>query len=81
MRASDFTTFGNVIQLGVPPVRIDIITSIDGVSWKNAWKKKVSGKYGDTTAFFIGRQELILNKRALGRKQDITDLDALGETY
>ena len=67
-----------VIQLGVAPVRIDIVTSITGVSWEEAVAGRVQGNYGDIVVYFIGKEEFILNKRTLGRKKDQADLEALG---
>lgn len=75
----DFTDPDNVIQLGVPPVRIDLVTSITGISWDEAKKGKVLGTYGDITVPYLGKKEFIANKRALGRKKDFADLEALGE--
>jgi hypothetical protein len=60
----DFTTAGMVVQLGVPPVRIDIITRVSGVSWEKADAAKVSGYYGDAPVFFMGREDFIANKKA-----------------
>lgn len=74
----DFTFPDKVVQLGVTPVRIDIVTSITGVSWEEAAAGRVQGEYGDVMVYFIGREELIRNKRALGRKKDQADLEALG---
>lgn len=76
---ADFTLPQNVIQLGMPPVRIDIMTSVTGVSWEKAMAGKVPGSYGDTTVHFISRDDLIANKQALGRKKDLADLEALEE--
>ncbi len=76
--AEDFTAPDKGIQLGVAPVRIDIVTSITGVSWEEAAAGRVQGKYGDVSVQFIGRKEFILNKKALGRKKDQADLEALG---
>jgi hypothetical protein len=76
--AQDFTAPDRVTQLGVAPVRIDIVTSITGVSWGEAAAGRVQGNYGDVVVYFLGRQEFILNKRALGRKKDQADLEALG---
>ena len=75
----DFTMPGKVIQLGVPPIRIDIITSISGVSWEKADSGKVPGRYGQTSVCFISREDFIANKRATGRKKDAADIEALGE--
>jgi hypothetical protein len=74
---SDFAKLNNVIQLGVPPVRVDIMTSLTAVTWDKAQAGKVSGNYDRTTVYFIGRDDLIANKKALGRRKDIADLEAL----
>jgi hypothetical protein len=76
--AQDFERPGQVVQLGVPPVRIDIITSISGVSWKDAFSHRTAGQYGDIHVHYIGHKQLIVNKRAMGRKKDLADLEALG---
>jgi hypothetical protein len=75
----DFSVPGKVIQLGVPPVRIDIVTSISGVSWERADTGKVPGQYGQTPVRFISREDFIANKRATGRRKDAADIEALGE--
>ncbi len=79
LKATDFQNPDQVVQLGVPPVRIDLITSITGVSWEEATAGKVSGAYGDVQAYYLGRDEYAKNKRATGRKKDLADLEALGE--
>ncbi len=76
---ADFNKPGQIIQLGVPPVRIDIVTSITGVSWEEAESNQVKGNYGDIRVQYIGREQLIVNKKAVGRKKDLADLEALGE--
>lgn len=75
----DFSKPDQVIQLGVTPVRIDIMTSITGVSWEEAYNDKVEAMYGDTKIYYLGKRELVKNKRALGRKKDMADLESLGE--
>jgi predicted nucleotidyltransferase len=79
LKAEDFENPDKVIQLGVPPVRVDIVTSITGITWEEAFSGRVEGKYGDVRVYYIGREQLILNKRALGRKKDLADLESLGE--
>lgn len=79
LSAADFEKPGQVVQLGVPPVRIDIITSLTGVTWEEAESGRSPGKYGDVPVFYIGRNQFISNKRAVGRKKDLADLEALGE--
>jgi hypothetical protein len=73
----DLTKADQVIQLGNPPLRIDILTSISGVSFQEAWKNKITGKYGEQAVNFIGKADLIRNKKASGRKKDMLDLEDL----
>ena len=77
--AEDFEKTDRVVQLGVPPVRIDLITSITGVSWDEAEAGKAAGTYGGIPVFYLGRREFAANKRATGRRKDLADLEALGE--
>ena len=77
LNKSDFNEPDKVIQLGVAPVRIDLITSLTGVSWQQAYSSKVEGSYGDVKVYYLGREELISNKKALGRKKDLADIEAL----
>ena len=75
----DFQSPDKVVQLGVPPVRVDLITSISGVSWEEAQAHKEPGLFGDVPVSYIGRTEFVANKRASARKKDLADLEALGE--
>lgn len=77
LEKNDFTLPDRLISLGYPPERVDIVSAIDGVSWKAAWEHRFPGSFGGTEVFFIGRDELIRNKRSSGRKQDIMDADML----
>lgn len=79
LKIEDFKNPNSVVQLGVPPVRIDIITSITGVDWEEADKGKIEGLYGDVPVCFLGREQYIANKRAVGRKKDLADIESLGE--
>jgi hypothetical protein len=72
--SDDLMKKDKVIQLGEPPYRIDILTSIDGVNFNEAWERRVIGKYGDQTIYFISKEDLIKNKKASGRKKDLDDL-------
>ncbi len=76
---TDFKNPQKVVQLGVPPVRVDIITSLTGVSWKEAWAGKISGHYGNLPVYYLGRQQFLSNKKAIGRKKDLADIEALEE--
>jgi len=73
----DFLESGQIIQLGVAPVRIDILTSIKGMDFQKFWENRVVGRYGDIDVFFISKQDLIRCKRASGRKQDLADIEKL----
>lgn len=76
--AQDFRKPDKVVQLGMPPVRIDLITSITGVTWEEAEAHKAPGVFGDVSVHYLGREQYIANKRAIGRKKDLADLEALG---
>ncbi|MDA3949134.1 MAG: hypothetical protein PF508_07885 [Spirochaeta sp.] len=75
---SDFTTPDAVIQLGRAPARVDILTTITGVSWKDAAAGSAEGTVGTNHVRFLGRAELITNKQATGRTKDLADIEALG---
>jgi len=75
----DFILPGRVIQLGFPPVRIDIVTSISGVSWQEAFNGSQQIELDDLTCPFIGKSEFIQNKKAIGRHKDLSDIESLGD--
>lgn len=68
-----------VVQVGLPPRRIDILTSISGVTFEDAWPDRVSHATEGLAVPFLGRAALVRNKRASGRAKDRADLEALGE--
>jgi len=70
---------GKIIQLGYLPVRIDLVTALDGLSSPEIWDTRVAGKFGDVSVSYIGRVAFVKNKRALGRHKDLADLELLGE--
>ena len=78
LSAADFIEADQIIQLGHPPNRIDLLTSITGVEFEDAWDGRVAGSLHGVPVSFISRQCLIQNKRATGRTRDIADLEALG---
>ncbi len=80
LTADDFQNPNKIVQLGVPPVRVDLITSLTGVSWEEASASKEPGFFGDVPVHYIGREQYIANKRATGRRKDLADIEALGET-
>jgi hypothetical protein len=70
---------GKIIQLGFPPVRIDIITIVDGLGPEEIWETKEEGKLGLHDVFYLGREAFIRNKRTMRRHKDLADLELLGE--
>ena len=75
----DFTTPENVIQLGYPPNRIDLLTSISGVSFESAWNTRTSGKLAGHEISYLGFDALLQNKRKSNRTQDRLDVNKLTE--
>ena len=73
----DFVLPNQVVQLGQPPNRIDLLTSISGADFVSAWKTRVAGTLGDLPVYFLGKSELIVNKRATGRLKDLADAESL----
>ena len=77
VEASDFETSGNAYQLGLPPRRIDLLTSISGVSFDDAWASRQAVCFGIVEASVLGKDALLRNKRAAGRPRDLLDADEL----
>ena len=77
--ADDFTSHDNVVQLGIEPRRIDLMTHIDGVSFDDAWKNKVAVAIGDLEVFVLSKGDLLANKRAANRDKDSSDIAWLTE--
>lgn len=73
----DLSTPGVVFQMGLPPNRIDLITTIDGVDFPEAWTRSIASAYGDQPVRVIGLEDLIRNKEATGRAQDALDAQNL----
>jgi hypothetical protein len=68
-----------VVQFGLPPRRVDLLTGISGVTFAEAWDRRASTKVEGQAVPVIGRADLVANKRATGRQRDLGDLEALGE--
>jgi hypothetical protein len=73
----DLSAENRVIQFGVQPNRLDVMTSISGISFEEAWSSRVSATLDGIEVNFIGREALIRNKRASGRPKDLIDVEAL----
>lgn len=75
----DFSSEDQIIQLGLPPNRIDLMTGISGVTFAEAWQNHVMEPFDGILAPHIGREAFIRNKRASGRPKDLGDLASLGD--
>jgi hypothetical protein len=76
---SDFAKPGNVYQLGLPPRRIDVLTSISGVSFAEAAEAAIEGKLGPVSVRFIGRAAMRRNKLAAARPKELLDTELLAQ--
>lgn len=73
----DLLTPELVLQFGIEPNRIDVLTSIDGVEFDEAWPKRIVARLDDVDVPLLGLAELIRNKRAVGRPRDLADVAQL----
>lgn len=78
---ADFTTADRVVQLGVPPVRVDLVTSLTGLSWEEAWASRAEHVAGDLRLAVIGRAAFLKNKRATGRTKDLADAESIDPPF
>jgi hypothetical protein len=76
-KEADFLRAEQLIQLGRAPTRIDLLTSISGVPSEEAFASKVSAELDGIPVFVLGKDALVPNKRAVGRPQDLADIDTL----
>ena len=76
----DLSSPDTVIQLGVAPVRIDLLTSISGVDFKSAWERRVTVEIDGIQVPVINIEDLIVNKQAVGRPQDLVDLQRIEDS-
>jgi hypothetical protein len=77
LKADDFLVPDQIIQLGLPPNRIDVLTTLAGVDFRSCYAARVKAKIGGMTANFIDLKNLKKNKEAVGRTQDLADLENL----
>ena len=77
LTVEDFTEPGSIVQLGHPPHRVDLLTAVKGLTFEEAWERRTEGHYGKEQVFYIGLDDLILNKKAVARPQDRVDVMTL----
>ena len=79
LTADDVANPRRILEMGVPPVQLHVMSAISGVSWDDAQMDAVVANLGGQDVRILGRASLIRNKRAAARPKDLADLDALGE--
>jgi hypothetical protein len=80
LTAKDFTAKDFYFTIGIAPNRIDIWFDLPGVEFENCWQNRVTGNIGELEVSFISREDLIKNKQAVGRLQDLADVEKLIDT-
>lgn len=80
LNPSDFSESDAFFTMGLPPNRIDIMFDLNGVDVRQAWERRVDGMFDDVPVHFIGRADLIKNKEAVGRLQDLADAEKLRQS-
>lgn len=81
VKVTDLTEPDMVAQFGLPPYRLDILTSISGVTFDVAWKNRTEGVVEGVPVPVLGLAAFIQNKRATGRSKDLADLESLGVSH
>jgi len=79
MDTNTFSAPGRIVRIGSPPMMVELINAVSGVPFRDVWERKVRGQYGGVEVFFISKLDLLRNKKAAGRPQDIRDIEALGD--
>jgi len=77
LTTADLTSAGTVFQIRVAPIRIDVITTIDGVDFPAAWSERLHTRFAGEPAGVLSRKHLLQNKKASGRLQDLADVQEL----
>jgi hypothetical protein len=76
----DLSRAGTVFQIGLPPRRIDVLTSVSGLTFAAAWRTRVKTRFGRLVVSVLGRSALIRNKKAAGRPRDLLDVKVLARS-
>ena len=77
LAAEDFTQKGYFFTMGFAPSRIDVFLDLAELDFEECWKRRVEARIGETEIYFISREDLIINKEAVGRLQDLADAEKL----
>jgi len=76
----DFASPGTIFQIGIAPNRVDILTTLEGVDFEHAWLRRTQSTYGGVPIGVMSAEDLVANKRAVARPQDLLDVEALLRT-
>lgn len=79
LRPLDLADARRMLEMGVPPVQVHIMSAISGVTWDEVWADRAIGPCGRHRVSYVGRETFIRNKRSAGRPKDLADIDALTE--
>jgi len=75
----DFSEEGFFFQMGVPPIRVDVLMGLAGIQFDECWSRRNGGDFEGLKVIFMSKQDLITSKRAEGRPQDLIDADLLSQ--
>jgi hypothetical protein len=77
LQPRDLTDPRRILEMGIEPLQIRVMSDISGVSWEDAWQTRAAGTCGTHAVGFLGREAFLQNKRAAARPKDLGDIDAL----
>ena len=77
LQPNDLTDPRRILEMGIEPVQIHVMSAVSGVSWEDAWRTRAAGRCGEHAVSFLGREAFLRNKRASARPKDLADIDAL----
>ncbi len=80
LTVEDFAQEGYFYQMGVPPIRVDILMGIPGLDFESAWSHRLEVDFDGLVVLFISKEDLITAKRASGRPQDLLDAEMLSQS-
>lgn len=78
--AKDLAIAGTIYQMGMPPNRVDILTAVDGLQVQPSWEQRCRARFADVEVAYLSREDIITNKRTVGRPQDLEDAKSLERT-
>lgn len=79
LQPTDLADPRRMLEMGVPPVQLHLMSAISGVTWDEVWTGRVTGPCGRHSVAYVGRETFIRNKQSAGRPKDLADIDALAE--